>query len=94
MKVKVNKGTIGVPVFKAALFGDAGEIEGIEAQKVYCGYGVTEKDAVADFIFENDPHVLKMIFRENIPPKKEPKKIEVKKVETKKNKLQGKHPKP
>ena len=82
-QIKISKGSIGVPVFKASLHGDAGEIESIGVQQVYCGYGVTEKDAIADFIFENSPDILKLAFKEE----------KVKKVETKKNQLQGKHPK-
>ena len=63
-KIKVSKGTIGVPIFKVSLWGSEGEIVSIGAERVHHGYGVTEKEAIADFITENTPDVIDTIFKE------------------------------
>ena len=85
--IKISKGTIGVPVFKVSLFGDAGEIKSIGMERVHHGYGITEKEAIADFITENSPDVIDTTFKEIII--KTPKV----KIEKPKNKLSRRHTK-
>ena len=63
-KIKVSKGTIGVPVYKVSLFGTDGEIVSVGAERVHHGYGVTEKEAIADFITENTPDVIDTIYKD------------------------------
>jgi len=82
LKLRVTKGDIGVPIYRASLFQDNEQVRSVNSGhvKVESGYGVTEKDAITDFINENIPDLIDFIFREI-------------KVETKKNKLQSRHTK-
>jgi len=87
-KIKVNKGTIGLdaPIYQASLWGSEGKVVSVGAERVHHGYGVTENDAIADFITENTPDVMDTIYiEEKVKPVEESK--------AKPNKLPGRRTK-
>jgi len=61
-KIKIKKGSIGYPVYRVSVQTDRGEKKEFGAEYVQVGFGITERDAVRDFITKNKANLIEHLY--------------------------------